>query len=77
MTKNEMLNYLKNLEEQVYYLNKSDEVLIDCNMLLLTRGYLPKQLTVHSRMKKQEVKDRLDSYIEAIKNNDLDKFIKF
>ena len=77
MTKNEMLNYLKNLEEQVYYLNKSDEVLIDCNMSLLARGYSPKQLTVHSRMKKQEVKDRLDSYIEAIKNNDLDKFIKF
>ena len=54
MTKNEMLNYLKNLEEQVYYLNKSDEVLIDCNMSLLARGYLPKQLTVHSQMKNKK-----------------------
>lgn len=77
MTKNEMLNYLKDLKRQVYYLNKSDRVLIDCNVALLAKGYLPKQLVIHSGMKKQEVKDRLDSYIEAIKNNDLDKFIKF
>lgn len=77
MTKNEMLNYLKDLQEQVYYLNKGDKVLIDCNISLLAKGYLPKQLVIHSNMKKQEVKDHLECYIQAIRNNGLDKFINF
>lgn len=75
MTKNEMLSYLKELQEQVYYLEKSDKILIEYNMSLLAKGYLPKQLTVRSNMKKQEVKDHLECYIQAIKNNGLEKFV--